>query len=592
MTSYRASLVLAAVLALAVGAAAQDRPPAATGAPTPLAGPAAPMTTQPPDDQPPAADTAPVDYKPGILPTRSKVTEGDLSGLVDGPPVGTLVEDHGGLGQSMWVNSPREAIEDLLGRIPFVTADPFVRSLSRRILLTRSDAPSGTAKRALVTIRIEKLLQGGLIDDAGTIAASLHLDNDPDFARVQADALLYAGRDKDVCGDLTASRLTSPDPFWLELRIYCFAASGDKDSADLAHAALDATGAKDPAFDILVADTTAGAKKPVAAIDHPTALHVHLLRKAGLPVTNAIAAKLGTAANVLAAREPRNTPPDRLAAASRIAATGALSNAELLAILGLQTVPAKDIAQAVAVAAKLTFLPSQGLLRRAALLESRPPFKIDLLLAALSAGGHPERLPQTAALQGDVAVALKPDFAIANGRPLIAHALVVIGKTDAAAAWFAGAAEGEDLHAFQILIDFVAPSATRDAAAQAAYAWFAANAAPQKNPDAQAALALGLADVLGRPMPPVARSLAANLEGMRWPGTRPDSGDIRKLEEAASQPGRKGEVALRVLDIVGVGGPGVLPADVVIECVRVLVQAGLPNEARALSVEALAMQSP
>lgn len=594
MTSSRTSLVAALVLALAVGAAAQEPPPAATGAPTPLGGPAsaAPEAAPPPDDQPPAANTAPVEYKPGIVPTQSAVTQGDLTGLVDGPPVGTLDEAHGGLGQSLWVNSPREAIEDLLGRVPFVSADPFVRSLSRRILLTPSDAPEGAAKRALVTIRIEKLLQGGLIDEAGTIAASLHLDNDPDFARVQADALLYAGRDKEVCGELTATRLTSPDPFWLELRTYCFALAGDSGSAELAHAALDGIGTRDPAFDSLVADALLGAKRPVTAIDRPTALHIYLLRKAGLAVSNAIAAKLGTAANVLAARDTRNSPADRLAAASRIAATGALSNAELLAILNMQAIPAKDLAQAQANAAKLTFLPAQGLLHRAALLESRPPAKTDLLLAALSAGGHPERLPQTAVLQGDIAVAIKPDATVAKGRPLVPHALVLNGKFDAAAAWFAGAADGEDLHAFQILIDFAAPSATHDAAAQAAYAWFAANAAPQKSPDAQAALALGLADVLGRPMPPVARSLAANLEAMHWlSGRRPDAAAIRKLEEAASQPGRKGEVALRVLDIVGAGGPGDLPADVTIECVRVLVQAGLTGEAKALAIEALAMQA-
>ena len=49
---------------------------------------------------------------------------------------------------------------------------------------------------------------------------------------------------------------------------------------------------------------------------------------------------------------------------------------------------------------------------------------------------------------------------------------------------------------------------------------------------------------------------------------RPSAEDMRKLEEAASQPGRKGEVVLRVLDIVGANGPFDLPADVTIECVR------------------------
>lgn len=588
MTSCRTRIAFAVLLGLTAAASAQDQP-AATGAPTPLGGPSATAPDAAPADQPPAADSNPVEFKPGMVEAQPAVTTGDLSGLVDGPPVGTLDDAHGGLGQSMWVNSPREPVETLLGRIPLVSADPFVRGLARRVLLTPSDAPAGAAKRALVTIRIEKLLQGGLIDDAGSLAAALHLDNDPDFTRVQAEALLYAGRDKDICGDLTATRLTSPDPFWLELRDYCFVASGDSASAELAHAALEGLGVKDPAFDVLVADALTGAKKPVPAIDHPTALHIFLMRKAGLVVTNAMAAKLGTVANMFAARDPRNPPADRLAAASRIAATGALGNAELLSILNTQVIPAKDLAQAQAVSAKLLFLPAQGLLRRAALLETRPPAKTDLVLAALSAGGHPGRLPQTAALQGVVALAIKPAPTIAAGRPLIQRALVLIGKVDAASAWYAGAAEGEDLEAFRVLADIAAPSAPRDAAAQAAYGWFAVNAAPQKNPDAQAALALGLADVLGGPMPTAARSLAANLEGMRWPGPRPNSADIRSLEEAASQPGRKGEVVLRVLDIVGANGPHDLPADVTIECVRVLVQAGLPNEARALAVEALAM---
>ncbi len=176
---------------------------------------AAPETTPPPtDDQPPAADTAPVEYKPGILPTQSTVTQkrSQRPGRTARRSARSTTT-MAGLGQSMWVNAPRPAVEDLLGSIPYVSADPFVRDLSRRVLLTPSDAPAGSAKRALVTIRIEKLLQGGSIDEAGTIAATLHLDNDPDFARVQADALLYAGRDKDVCGDLTATRATSPDPF-------------------------------------------------------------------------------------------------------------------------------------------------------------------------------------------------------------------------------------------------------------------------------------------------------------------------------------------------------------------------------------------
>jgi hypothetical protein len=104
-------------------------------------------------------------------------------------------------------------------------------------------------------------------------------------------------------------------------------------------------------------------------------------------------------------------------------------------------------------------------------------------------------------------------------------------------------------------------------------------------------LAIGLSDVLGRPMPANAKSLAASLEGTRWEGLsrRPSDDAVRKLEDAASQPSRRGEVALRVLDIVGANGPSDLPADVTIECVRVLQQVGLGDDARRLAIEALAM---
>jgi hypothetical protein len=601
MTSFRISVIAAAALAvMAMAASGQDQP-AATGAPTPLGGPAPTVQSAPlpapdaaPTDRPPAANTAPQDFKPGMFgtPAQATVTQGTLSGLVDGPPVGIIDEAHGGLGQSMWVNADRATIEDLLTRIPAVSADPFVRKLSRRVLLTPSDAPSGGGKRALISIRLEKLIQSGQIDEAGQIAASLKLDNDPDFARLQAEALLYAARDKDVCGDLTATRLTAPDPFWLELRTWCFAAAGDSASADLTHEVMDGQGIKDPAFDALAADALSGAKKPVPSIDHPTALHIYLLRKAGLPVTNAIAARLGTAANALAARDTRNPPPERLAAAARISATGALSTAEQLTILNIQQIAPKLLADPRVSVSRLTFLPTQGILRRAALLESRPPVKADLLVAALAADGHLERLPQTAALQSDVALSLHPDPSIVRGRAVIARALVLNGKNDAAQAWYIGAADGSEWRTFQVLVSIASPGPAHDAAAHDAYGWFAVNATPQKNPTAADALALGLSDVLGKLMPPVSRSLAATLEGQRWPGLRPSGDDLKALEAAAAQPGRKGEVALRVLAIVGTDGPRDLPPDVTIECVRVLQQAGMPDEARALAVEALATAVP
>src|SRR3569832_2336321 len=128
----------------------------------------------------------------------------------------------------------------------------------------------------------------------------------------------------------------------------------------------------------------------------------------------------------------------------------------------------------------------------------------DPLLTALAPGGKLDRLPQTAALQAEIALSIKPDGASLKGRFLIARALILNGKADAAAAWNANAGAEMDHATFAILLDIVAPPPARDGGAQAAYAWLAKYAAPQLIPAPIAALSLGFAYVLGKPMPPVA----------------------------------------------------------------------------------------
>jgi hypothetical protein len=294
----------------------------------------------------------------------------------------------------------------------------------------------------------------------------------------------------------------------------------------------------------------------------------------------------------MAARDVRNLPADRLAAATRISQTGALSANEITGILNAQSISSDQIAHIGDLVAKLPFLPAQSLLRRAAKLETRPNEKATLLASALSADGHLDRLTLTALLHHDLAASITPAPSLASQRSLIARALVLGGHADAAEAWYAGSAPDAESELFQVLLNLAAPSAARSVAAQEALSTLAASVAPPQAPTRAVTLALGLSDVLGEPMPPGTKTLAATLEGTRTDsdGRRPTADDMRKLEEASSQPGRRGEAALRILDIVGPNGPFDLPADVTIECVRILQQIGLADDARKLAIEALALQ--
>jgi hypothetical protein len=210
---------------------------------------------------------------------------------VDGEAVGTLDDSNGSLGGEMWMNVPRDELERLVEATPIASHIKVVRDLSRRLMLTPSESPSGTGKRALVAIRIQKLLEGGYAADADRLALKVHLAKNPDVARMQANAILLAGDTAHACGDVTAERLNDGDIFWLQLRAYCFAVTHSQAQADLIDQLMDAQGETDKAYltlrnDVLKHQTTAP-----GAIAKPSPMHVFLLKAAKLKIPPALAAQ-------------------------------------------------------------------------------------------------------------------------------------------------------------------------------------------------------------------------------------------------------------------------------------------------------------
>ncbi len=193
----------------------------------------------------------------------------------------------------LWSGSARGELVPLLGKLPLAPTAPSMLALGRTLLLTRAEAPTGDSPEAFLTVRLKKLLEAGYVEEAGAIAATAIVPDDPAFARVQADAILLSGRADAACSDATATRLTSDEPFWIELRAYCYAVAGDGAMYDLTRQVMDAQNLSDGAFDILLDDVRNGAKDAPKPIDNPTALHVFLTEQAGLPVDPAMRSKAG-----------------------------------------------------------------------------------------------------------------------------------------------------------------------------------------------------------------------------------------------------------------------------------------------------------
>ena len=248
------------------------------------------------------------------------------------------------------------------------------------------------------------------------------------------------------------------------------------------------------------------------------------------------------------------------------------------------------MANAAADAQGAPFFAGQVLLRRAAVIEPRPDAKAQLVYQALLLGDKAGLLPLAAGLQDDIVAAIKPTPANHGMADLFARALLLAGLPDAAARWLG---DGDVL---QTAVDLAAPNPARDAKAQLAYRAYATELVknpPSPDPNKPAkALLLGIADVLGRPLPPGAKAQAPGIEAMKWGGVRPDSGVMQRIESTALHPDRKGEALLLILDTIRSIGLRDLAPDDTIELIRLLAAMGLPDSARDLGVEALALYVP
>ncbi len=599
MTVSRADakgLALAAVLIAWPWAAwAQDEPPIDDSAP--------PVATEAPRQLPgapvertelPAPST---DSGSGPPSSASGIVVAPL-GAPEGAPAGLLNSSNGGLGSDIWTGSSREEIDALLAKLPVASPVYSERELARRLLLTVADAPVGAAPHAFLTVRLQALLKAGFVLEASILAANATVADDPEFARAAADAIMYSGHAKDVCGNATAMRLQDSDRFWMELRAYCYAVAGDNAALDLTRSVMAAQNADDKAFDILLADVMTHKAIDPGPIPNPTSLHFFLGRQAGFPVTVGFAKQLGMPALVVAMDEPKNSPEDRASAAELVLRAGAMPMAHLIAVANAQVFTPAQLAAPKPTAAELPFFMGQALLRKSAAQADANNAKASLVTAALAHGMKADLFEVAAGLQADIVVAVEPQASMATEADLMSRALLLDGRPDGAARWSAGFDMRSDADkaraaALQIELNLAAPGAGRAAEAQAALTWFAQQGvakAPQEQ--AFAALAFGLYDALGEPLPPDAKAAATTLAATNWPGRRPSGETMAQLAAAVEQANRKGEALSLILAAIGADGPGDLAPDVTIGFVRRLAQEGVPDAARLLAIDALLLYKP
>lgn len=537
-----------------------------------------------------AADAAPQIALPAPVSVVGE-SEGPAAGLLD------PTQD---LGAELWSGSKRGVIVSLMDGA-LAVSDPALQALARRIILSKSDAPNGPTKRALVTTRIAELLHAGMISEAGELAAHSKLSGDADFARVQADALLYAGRTDVVCGSVTDHRLTDASPFWLELRAYCAHVNHNAVLEELTDVVLKAQ-LHDPAFDMLYADVRQQKSDVPADIAHPTALHIFMLRQLKLPLPASLQAKGGVPENLFLLQDPHADPAIRLAAADYLAPRGALNPAELQALLEAYQPASSEIQNAASLAPTLSFVHAQLLLHIAAARSTDMPRKVALMREAMMLG-QKAGLPFLAAgLQADVLKTLKPvhDADMA----MLGRALLLAGDDDDAGVWLMG----DDPLQVIPLMRQTGPAA--GGALQSVMIRLAGLRPPKvsvkktgddsddddddsKTPRATPAqwLAVRLTSVLEE-LPLTVLQNYPKVFSTHLPGAMPDAMLMAEIANAAKAPGRHGEALLRMMQVIREIGWANLSPDATVSFVRTLRDMGYRDPARAFAREAMLLYAP
>ncbi|HEX5280817.1 MAG TPA: hypothetical protein VFW28_12130 [Micropepsaceae bacterium] len=555
------------------------------------------------------------------------VQVGEL-GTLEGPLAGTLDASNGGLGSNEWQGSDRATMVTMLQSVPAATPSSAQHLLMRKLLLTAAAPPAGRAMGSFNQLRLTRLLAGGYVDEAAKLALRIQEPNNFDLLHVQADALLYGGRDDDACSDVTSHRLDSAEPFWVELRAYCYALTNDSAPLDLTRAVITEQGIADPAFVTLLDGWTNGKPKMPDSIRFPDSIHVAMLVHLKLPLTTEIATGIGLPGSLIAASSMETPAPIRIAAAEKALRAGVLPAAVLQQVLDLTGFSAQELDGASALARTDTFMKGLARLSAAIKSEHEAAARAELIHTAFEVGEREGLLRQVAALFADPAAEIMPAPDWSGWSDLMVRGLLLAGRPESAQRWLdivdptvpQNAAEVQQL---ELAFALTAPNPRRNADAKQVLADISQMAQPPADKPAQTDMPDSAATAINQPANPAPEKPAAKLtpqtiartvldlgvfdaaEGQLMPadakldieplmkqvsgGRRPADVLMRRIDKAALSDSR-GEVALSVATALGDRGPGDLSPDTVVRLIRALQTASMRDAAHLLAQEAFLLR--
>ncbi len=499
-----------------------------------------------------------------------------------------LIEPPEGLGPTIWHGTNRSRAEELITRLSQPVRSRATAALLRRLLLSIAAPPAGRGTRSFLALKAEQLAaQGDLESAAALLRATPTPVADPGIQRLHVDHMLLAADTDGACTEIRTLVRNSTEPYWLKVQIFCQIMSGQRDAAAFSLDVLREQGQlRDPVFETLAQGLIRGREPNIDSLPNPTALHLAMLRAAHLaPPPDAIQTRdVWTLAAI--ANGGSSDLLQRIGAAERLEALGAFRAEALSGLYDRVQFRDEEVHHALAIAEAPYGVRARALLYRAAeRLHDEPEARAKVVERAIALARAHGLYETALRINAPFILELSPSADLAALADDAARVAIAAGRDNDAEPWIqvmrgrTTAATPGQAAALDIALRLARGGGTREDDRALLQTWARGR---KSGPDTakRAAIFAVLLDAF-RPLdepeqwkPPLAPDIA--------PNTRPPlSRDIRQ----AAADGRKGEVVLLALILLGGQDPATLDPAVLGVVIPAMIDVGLEAEAREIAVE-------
>jgi hypothetical protein len=533
---------------------------------------------------PPGAGTGPTIPPP--LATGTPTTDESIKATPLAPEdaawIGALPDGTQPLPQAMWARTPRPIVAAALPLLG-PTASPALQDLSRRLLLSNAAAPLGpdpADRPSLAELRVERLVALGEIDGALAVLDRLPSSMRTDELERRRVELDFAKNDVQAgCRQVQESAARHQATWWDRALIACQALAGDREQASLGLSLLKERNAPpDPVFDALVGAAGGRAIK-LDKLAEPTPILVTLLAAAKL-LLPADAVATGDLASLRSwAGNPAVPPLQRLAAAERATALGALPPEALAELYAKVEVKPDELGAAIKRSKAPASPRDRALLYQLARTDPSDAVRASALLALLAEAKKRGAFLTMARVIAPILLELAPSDQLKACAADFSRALLAAGRPDAVMPWMTYLDEfgvASSIYSMTMIASRKQPTSDE---LKGGLRTALKNSAP---PEPGSALLLALASALGEDIPSewwishIAEPHTATIPSVA----------LWLDQQRAATEKRIGETVLTTLILARDGDRLTGEPVVLARIVAGLELVGLDSEARAVAVEA------